>query len=118
MEKKEERSERETPDSLERWRYEHNPNTLICKYWIKRKQRQCTHRVADGNEMEGYCTEHSFEGLKELRKIAYETRILYECQETISNIIEQITGEIIEKKRKRERKSRVSAPKRMANPFR
>lgn len=45
----------------ELWRYEKNSNTLMCKYWIRRKQRYCTHRVADGNT-EGLCSDHSKEG--------------------------------------------------------
>ncbi len=82
----------------ERWRYELDQQTTICSYWIKRKQRQCTHRVADdnhegkieGKEGQRFCSEHSREGLEELRKIAYDSRVKYECQETIMSLIEKI----------------------------
>jgi hypothetical protein len=45
----------------ETWKYEKADNTTMCKYWIKRKQRYCRHRIADGN-LDGFCSDHSTEG--------------------------------------------------------
>ena len=105
-------------------------NVEICSYWIKRKQRRCSHRVADGNA-EGLCSEHSATSLEESRKIAEQTKIRSECSFALKNAIDMVVqkcDEICEdginvdslsKNRKRSgRKKRTSAPKRMANPFR
>lgn len=60
-------------------------------------------------------------GLLELRNIERNSRIQFECREALKLIINKIccdTNDINLKKRKRGRKKRISAPKRMANPFR
>lgn len=104
----------------ELWRYDKNNLIPMCKYYIRRKQRYCSHRIADGN-IEGYCSNHSKEGLNESRLNERNSRIKYECKEALNFIINEICCDEIDlnsKKRKRERNKRVSAPKRMANPFR
>jgi hypothetical protein len=47
--------------SNETWKYEKAEDTSMCRYWIKRKQRSCRHRAADGN-LDGFCSDHSKEG--------------------------------------------------------
>lgn len=117
----------------------------FCSYWIKRKQRKCSHRVADGNT-DGLCSEHSASGmcayidllhlieitqtgLMESRNLAEQTRYRSECNFVLKNIVENVAqscggddgcameGSATSRKRKRNKK-RTSAPKRMANPFR
>ena len=133
-----------------------NPQTLVhfsrreeigvlessCEHFIKRKNRQCSHRSAPFSR---FCTEHSEENMrKSLERDAiargnYESRMkeLVSCipdsvirDETnavldkIISLLEDscpvvlvendVTGE---KSKKRVRNKRVSAPKRMANPF-
>jgi hypothetical protein len=47
-----------------------------------------------------------------------DSRIKFECGETMNHILDTLSGPLNSSKRKRERNKRVSAPKRMANPFR
>lgn len=66
-------------------------------------------------------------GLDELRRIEMNSRIRYECHEILTKLLNTICSneeeevnlhQLDQKKRKRERNKRISAPKRMANPFR
>jgi tRNA (guanine-N7-)-methyltransferase len=76
-----------------------------CNYYIKRRQRLCSHRSASGSI---YCTEHSKESLIESRELdLLHRKKIEELQANNNN----------NNKHKHIRNKRVSAPKRMANPY-
>lgn len=77
----------------------------VCTHFIKRKQRQCTHRAAPCSDK---CTQHSDAAMEESRIRDLEARARSKLRTNAGG------QEVPESNNK---KQRVSAPKRMANPF-
>lgn len=144
-----------------------------CAYFIRRKQRRCTHRIAAGGDGL-HCTEHTEQGmcifsshsillyhsfliiyydfhsyytkydadasfvfaaLESARRVAEMAQTEHACRKVLSDILDSVCGRsgeateggnddndpsgllMLTRKRKKQH-LRVSAPKRMANPFR
>ena len=101
------------------WRFDKEKEVVYCGYFIKRKKRQCTHRVSANSD--GFCSEHSLSGLAESRVSDLNARVRHECRCVLSEVTDTIsagdkTG--ANTSSPKQKKMRVSAPKRMANPFR
>lgn len=104
---------------------------MQCRFYIKRKGRQCSHMVVSAEEE--YCSLHQVEALKESRRADYIARCTSESRAVLWELIDTIerrqllnsesSDKISSKpdsvsfKRKRVRNKRISAPGRMANPF-
>jgi hypothetical protein len=105
------------------WRFDKKKEGVVyCTYFIKRKKRQCTHRVSANSD--GFCSEHSSTGLAESRISDLNARIRHECRSVISEVTDMIStssDDLLDANNQsspKQKKMRVSAPKRMANPFR
>jgi hypothetical protein len=103
------------------WRFDKKKEVVYCSYFIKRKKRQCTHRISANSE--SFCSEHSHSSLEESRITDLNARTRHECRSIISEITEKISqGDDYDVNNQssppKQKKMRVSAPKRMANPFR
>ena len=103
------------------WRFDKKKEITFCTYFIKRKKRQCTHRVS-ANSKE-FCSEHTFAALTESRDSDLNARIRHECRGIISEMTDKVLlyhgiDDSDTKISPKQKKMRVSAPKRMANPFR
>lgn len=83
-----------------------------CTHFIRRKQRFCSRRAVAGS-ISGTCSEHSEEALAESRKQNDLARQRHE--QRMKAVSTDGTQALDEPSAKRKR---VSAPKRMANPFR
>lgn len=107
----------------EGWRFHRRETVKFCQYFITRKRRQCSHRVAANSE--SFCSEHSPEALMESRAADIQARTRHACRELLEELVAEVCGEDtdhddyaeLKKKNNKNRKMRVSAPKRMANPF-
>ena len=121
-------------------RQENGVDEANCEYFIKRKGRRCSHRTAP---MSLFCSEHSPSALQKSWEVNiskrkdYENRmkslihslpdqtIRKECSEHLNYMIDKLEGkdemliksDVCDNSKKRIRNKRVSAPKRMANPF-
>jgi len=105
------------------WRFDKKKEVVYCSYFIKRKKRQCAHRVSANSN--GFCSEHSPSGLAESRISDMNARIRHECRCVITDVTDKICTDVgvngdsdILQNSPKQKKMRVSAPKRMANPFR
>jgi hypothetical protein len=105
------------------WRFDKQKEVVYCGYYIKRKKRQCTHRVSANSD--GFCSEHSPLGLAESRVSDMNARIRHECRSIMAEVTDKICaaddlngGNNGSGSSPKQKKMRVSAPKRMANPFR
>ena len=105
------------------WKFDKTKVVVYCKYFIKRKNRHCSHRVAANSD--GFCSDHTPTGLAESRIIDLQSRIRHECNIILSDITRKICATFEDSSASHPvvhasstKKMRVSAPKRMANPFR
>ena len=96
-----------------------------CTYYIKRKRRLCTHFVTSANES-SLCTMHLEDSLLESRLVDQIARDKHECRLVLDFILNEIEKAFHDHKsagrrhaeaKRRQRKKRISAPGRMANPF-
>jgi hypothetical protein len=111
-----------------------------CQYFIRRKNRYCSHRCVAGSTT-GFCSEHSPASLEESREKDLVSRRRHESRECLNDVISRIinghrpesdqvdptdgeeaaeNASVSEENtsKTRSRGKRVSAPKRMANPYR
>lgn len=86
-----------------------------CTHFIRRKQRYCSRRAIAGS-VNGTCSEHSEEALAESRKQNDIARQRHE--EKVKALAAAGTSNLNSLEEPAAKRKRVSAPKRMANPFR
>jgi tRNA (guanine-N7-)-methyltransferase len=88
-----------------------------CTYFIRRKQRFCSHRAAAGS-IDGRCSEHTEGALEESRKRDLQARAANAASSAADTSPSRCDTENESSSKAGSSKSlRVSAPKRMANPF-
>ncbi len=116
--------DKEKVSTGEGWRFDKSKEVIYCSYYIRRKKRKCTHRVSTNSSE--FCSDHSPAGLAEARALAVismDRHISQQCNSTMNIIINKIAmiddeNDITFENYQKTKKMRVSAPHRMANPFR
>ena len=102
----------------------HHPRYIQCRYFIRRKNRYCSHMV--GSAEDKYCSLHHRDALEESRQADFLARCASESRAVLQSIIEAVerrfgvdtlSDSSHTTKKRRIRNKRISAPGRMANPF-